>query len=52
MAARIVTAIEQRLKLVLEVAEQARLRCRVGWRRLPPVVGHASTVRRDPCTLG
>ena len=31
---------------------RGRLRCRVGWRRLRLVVGHASTVRPDPSTLG
>jgi hypothetical protein len=35
-----------------EVAGRGRLRSRVGWRRLRLGVGHASTVRPDPSTLG
>ena len=35
-----------------QAAEHGRLRCRVGWRRLAAGVGHASTVRPDPSTLG
>jgi hypothetical protein len=36
----------------IKTAEWARLRSRVGWRRLRLGVGHASTVRPDPSTLG
>jgi integrase len=33
-------------------AGHGQLRCRVGWRRLRLGVGHASTARPDPSTLG
>jgi hypothetical protein len=35
-----------------QLPADGRLRCRVGWRRLRLGVGHASTVRPDPSTLG
>jgi hypothetical protein len=35
-----------------QVAGRGRLRIRLGWRRLRLEVGHASTVRPDPSTLG